>query len=70
MSVEDSLRAEVKKLDRALIAERVKRLLDYADAGRLIAWIRDKDRQPANTAFTAGPERQVAYAVEEVLYRP
>ena len=39
----------------------------HADAGRLIAWIQSSDRKPANTAFTEGPDRQVAYAVEWIF---
>lgn len=38
-----------------------------ADAERVCAWIRDKKRKPANIAFTEGPERQIAYAVEELI---
>lgn len=34
---------------------------------RLVQWIRSTCRQPAAGAFTAGPLRQVAYAVEDVL---
>lgn len=37
---------------------------DIADAARVIAWANDPQRQRANTAFTAGPERQAAYWIE------
>lgn len=39
-----------------------------ADAGRLIDWIKAGCKN-ANTAFTEGPERQVAYAIEDALRR-
>lgn len=34
------------------------------DAGRVLEWMHSEDRKPANTAFTAGPERQAAYWIE------
>lgn len=34
---------------------------------RLIAWLRSSPRKQANMAFTDGPLRQVAYAVEDAL---
>lgn len=37
---------------------------EIADAARVVAWARDPNRKPANTAFTAGPERQAAYWIE------
>lgn len=37
---------------------------EQADASRLIEWINDPNRKHANIAFTEGPERQVAYAIE------
>ncbi len=40
------------------------RLVDVADAGRVLAWAREKPRRPAQSAFTAGPERQAAYWIE------
>jgi hypothetical protein len=36
----------------------------HADAQRLIAWLNDPKRKPAVTAFTAGQDRQVAFAAE------
>lgn len=35
-----------------------------ADSARVIEWAREKNRRPANSAFTAGPERQAAYWIE------
>lgn len=32
-----------------------------------MAWIRNPKRTPANTAFTEGPDRQVAYAFEDAI---
>ena len=43
--------------------------IEKADAERLVMWIRNPSRQRAVTAFTEGPERQVAYAVEDVINR-
>ena len=40
---------------------------EHADAERLIAWIRDPERKGANTAFTAGPDRDVAREIEFAL---
>jgi len=37
---------------------------DVADAAQVIAWARSNPRPPANSAFTAGPERQAAYWIE------
>lgn len=38
---------------------------EHANAERLCAWIKDPlNREPANLAFTEGPDRQVAYHVE------
>ena len=31
---------------------------------RVVAWLRDPQRKPASTAFTAGMERQICYALE------
>jgi hypothetical protein len=42
---------------------------EHADAERLVEWINDPQRKPAYLAFTEGPERQVAYAVEGLLRR-
>lgn len=50
-----------------LEADRIERVRHFADSRRLIAWILDETRRPANTAFTAGPERQVAYHIEDLL---
>lgn len=36
----------------------------HADADRIIEWVKDPKRKPANTAFTEGPERQIAYLIE------
>lgn len=37
------------------------------DTTELILWINDINRKPAINAFTEGPARQVAYAVEYAL---
>lgn len=35
------------------------------DYKRFLAWLKDPERKPANLAFTAGIERDAAYAVED-----
>lgn len=40
---------------------------EYVRAARLTAWLNDPQRKPAHLAFTAGPERDVARAVETRL---
>ncbi len=42
-------------------------VLRHADFKRVVEWIRNAKRKSAVTAFTEGPERQIAYAVEDVL---
>lgn len=43
--------------------------IELVDTGRVCAWIRSTDRRRANLSFTEGPERQIAYAVEDLLTR-
>ena len=50
-----SLLAASKQEDREFVAQ------------RLTEWIRSEPRKPANQAFTEGPLRQIAYAVEESI---
>ncbi len=58
----------------APIVESLKSELDIAllriglmvDPDRMTAWISDPNREPANQAFTKGPERQIAYAIEDL----
>ena len=40
---------------------------DMADYRRVMEWIYDPERKPANLAFTEGPERQLAYTVEWLI---
>lgn len=47
----------------ALISERI----NDANSRLLIEWLRDTNRKPAATAFTEGPERQLALAVESAI---
>lgn len=37
---------------------------EIADASRVLEWMRDPNRKPAQLAFTHGPERQAAYWIE------
>lgn len=55
----------VARLRKELFDERMERANHWVHAGRMILWITDKKRKPAVTAFTEGPERRVAYAIEE-----
>jgi hypothetical protein len=41
----------------------------HCDGEKIIAWLDDPHKNPANTTFTAGLERQVAYRVEGLLAR-
>lgn len=62
--VTDSLPVKPRKDERSPLADCVGK---HADAERLVAWINDPQRRPAITAFTEGPNRQVAYAVELII---
>lgn len=50
-----------------LEAENLRLRADRVDAERVIAWIRNPSRGRANTSFTEGPDRQIAYAVEDAF---
>lgn len=56
---------EARLMDQ-LQEEESKRVNEYANAKRIIDWITDPNRKSAIHAFTAGPERQIAYAFERV----
>lgn len=49
------------------VAELRRKMTGLADPQRIIAWFREKDIKPANIAFTAGPERQMAVVIEGVM---
>jgi len=36
---------------------------------RIAVWLRESPRRPANIAFTAGDERQIAYHIEDAINR-
>lgn len=55
-----SLESEKAELEMRLVNQ-------YANAERLIAWINDPKRKMPIHAFTEGPDRQIAYAVEELF---
>lgn len=58
----------VRPKEREAYIAALERMADTKwDTANLIEWIRDVRRKPANLAFTAGPARQVAYAVEDAL---
>lgn len=50
-----------------IFEEERKRVNEYAKASLLIDWINDPKRKEAIHAFTEGPERQVAYAIERLI---
>lgn len=45
-------------------------MTDTADASRVLAWMRDPNRKPAQLAFTEGPERQADYWIEIAQSEP
>lgn len=49
---------------------RMRRKQVSVDAERLISWVTDPKRKPANIAFTEGPERQAAYWMEIAMKQP
>lgn len=62
----------VKKLVKIAEREEQDRITKFdprmhADAGRVLAWLSDKNRKPANLAFTDGLERQLAYRFEDAF---
>lgn len=62
------LTAALRTAQDELVVERARRANSYADAGRVVEWIRTGvARKLAVHAFTEGPERQIAYAVEDAL---
>lgn len=64
----DRLKRQLRTAQDELVDERARRASNYADAGRVVEWIRTgATRKSAVSAFTEGPERQIAYAVEDVL---
>lgn len=56
-----------REAEAKLLTEKMRRINEYADAERIVAWMSDPGRIPAMTAFREGPERQVAYAFEGML---
>lgn len=56
---ETALLDKVRRLENML-----GQYLDGPDAPRITDWAMSSPRKPANVAFTAGPERQIAYWIE------
>jgi hypothetical protein len=50
-----------------LEAENLRLRAERVNTERVIAWIRDPHRGRANTSFTEGPDRQIAYAVDDAF---
>ena len=61
-------KARLREAEEALSAEKTNRVNNYADARRVAEWIGSEDREPANIAFTEGPERFIGYSVEALVY--
>lgn len=59
--------AQNKKWGADFHSEQSKRVNEYARAALLVEWINNPKRKSAVHAFTEGPERQVAYAVEREI---
>lgn len=57
----------VKLLRRELSELKIHCANNHADADRVVAWINNPKRQPPSAAFTEGPERQIAYAIEGLM---
>ncbi len=55
------------ELMKELFDKDVERVNKYANAGRLVEWILDEKRKPANTSFTAGCERTIAILFERAI---
>lgn len=53
--------------EEIIIAAMIKCIEEHANASHVIDWMKDPKRKPAITAFTEGPERQIAYEFERVL---
>lgn len=60
------LRRRNKQLNK-LCKEYMLKSADKADYRAVMEWIFNHDRKSAVTAFTEGPERQIAYAVEWLI---
>ncbi|MHB1643930.1 MAG: hypothetical protein ACYCS8_15005 [Acidithiobacillus sp.] len=62
----DSIR-DLARIIQNLEAENLRLRDDLVNTERVIAWIRNPRRGRANTSFTEGPDRQIAYAVEDTF---
>ena len=66
LSAECDRLKHVEESYNALYSRQVDYINNYADARRVVAWADNPNRLPAVTAFTEGPERQIAYRFEMV----
>lgn len=64
----EAIKTAADNLSAIIAGEPVNRTNRYADVHRIIEWI-NKGCAPANTAFTEGPERELAYHIERLLTR-
>jgi hypothetical protein len=63
----DGIRAD--RLERENLALRIS-AQELVDPSRIMAWLAEKPRRPASTAFTAGVTRNLARSIEDVLLPP
>lgn len=52
----------------AQIAQKLICVNEHANVRRLIEWIKNPNRRPASCEFTEGPERQLAYWIDQMIY--
>lgn len=57
---------ELAKKDEKIKELESKITNEYANVSRIKEWFDDKERKPAMTYFTEGPERQIAYLIEGI----
>lgn len=62
-------RWKIRELQRELSEIKIACVNRHADVDRVVAWINDPKRKPSYTTFTEGPERQIAYAVEGLIFK-
>lgn len=61
-------RSDFRGILRQIEALRGERANHLANVRRVLDWLDDPRRKPAENAFTEGPERQLAYRFESMLH--
>ncbi len=59
--------SDLARIIQNLEAENLRLRAERVNTERIIAWIRNPHRGRANMSFTEGPDRQIAYAVEDAF---